>query len=99
MHLEIDPMFAASPRGLALSTEASAALRGMIAFAIPRHSELQVEGTAGQIAEWIGPESGIGRAPILRGIKELVAAGHISRKGGAPARGHFIIAVGVVRRT
>lgn len=99
MPIEIDPVFVTSPRGLALSSEASAALRGMIAFAIPRHSELQIEASAAQIAEWVGPESGLGRVPILRGVKELLAAGLISRKPGAPAQGRFVISAVAVRRT
>lgn len=99
MLVEIDPNFAASPRGQSLSCEATTALRGMIAFAMPYASELTVDASATQIAEWVGPESGVGRVPILRGIKELLAAGLISRKSMGRGQGRFVIAAVAVRRT
>lgn len=99
MLIEIDPAFAASARGQALSSEATAALRGMLPFVMPHASDLTIDATATQIAEWVGPESGIGRVPILRGIKELLAAGLISRKPMGRGQGRFIIAAVAVKRT
>jgi hypothetical protein len=99
MLVEIDPAFAASARGQALSPEATTALRGMLPFAMPHASDLSVDATAMQVAEWIGPESGLGRVPILRGIKELLAAGILSRKSLGRGQGRFTIAAMAVRRS
>lgn len=71
----------------------------MLPFVMPHASDLTVDATAMQIAEWVGPESGVGRVPILRGIKELLAAGLLSRKSLGRGQGRFTIAAVAVRRS
>jgi len=99
MVVEIDPAFAASARGRALSPEATAALCGMLPLVMPHAADLTLDATATQIAEWVGPESGVGRVPILRGIQELLAAGLLTRKSLGRGHGRFTIAAVAVRRS
>jgi len=85
--LIIDPAFQQTDAWRKLSPGAQAALQGLLQFAIQKHGRWTVEGSAAQIGNWVGPESGLGRKPIQDGLAELELAGllHRGRSGTQPS--------------
>jgi hypothetical protein len=76
-----------------LSQGAKTALQGLIQLAIPRHAEWTVEGSAIQVADWVGSESGLGRKAVQDGLLELEEARLVKRaRTGASSSGYVITA-------
>lgn len=96
MQPELSDIFVRSAQWEQLSPGARAALQGMLQFAMRRHCDWVVEGTAKQLGDWLGAELGIAPAQIVAGLRELDAAGYVRR---APRAGQgFIVSAPVVER-
>jgi hypothetical protein len=87
----LDPTFARSARWVGLSAGARAALEGMLQFAMLSSVEWTVEGSAAQIATWVGEESGLGRKSVQEGLSELEAAGLLKRGRTRVSGAAFVI--------
>ncbi|MEX2218897.1 MAG: hypothetical protein WD749_09070 [Phycisphaerales bacterium] len=96
---QLETGFVQTERWLRLSEAAKAALEGMLQFAIFRQVEWTIDGTRRQVAEWLGPETGLGITTIQGGMAELELAG-LLRKGrsGAGGPAGFVIAAPLVER-
>ncbi|CAG1009892.1 hypothetical protein PHYC_03764 [Phycisphaerales bacterium] len=88
---QLNPAFLKTDAWLKLSAGAQAALKGLLQFAIPRSAEWTVDGSAAQVAAWLGEESGLGRKAVQDGLTELENARLLKRGFGGNIKAGFVI--------
>lgn len=95
---QLESTFLASDRWRTLSAGGKAALSGMLQFAVFKQVEWTVEGSPGQMAEWLGSESGLGKKAIQDGLTELELAGLLKKGRSGAVGSRYVVAAPVVGR-
>lgn len=92
----LETAFLQTDRWKKLSAGGKAALSGMLQFAIFKQIEWTIEGSPGQVAEWLGSESGLGKKAIQDGIAELELTGLLRKSRNSGRAAAYVIAAPLV---